>query len=902
MRPCSYSISATMREFAITLLCIAACTAVATAGNCTLDSDPFASQYNVADCADVAMNGSCTVVCNVTAGFVPSKVRLQCGEDGAFNATLPSCEIVDPCDGVVCREPKVCEESVLCSGGECKVFNKPEGTFCKNGSGLAGGCTRGICIPSNSPRLMSDDGNMVFMVPMQDAKFQFGADRMVSVQDMDDRLHAGVKDREAIRGEVASVEAALDAAKDELVTTATSIEGMATAAYLSLEGGLSTLDEVATERIDALSQLVDGELVDLATADADLSAALDTTQAIARDLDSTKADISYVDGKLTPVHNKLEVVSTQTEQAQAKVNVVSAMTNSVNANKADKTQVASLSTSLTAALSETDSRVSTLDATLDQLNAYVRAKYTLYPLSDDVPESEIRKLAIDYCHSKRQYYDAATRSCKACYYTYDVISRRCSANSMVAQYKPDTTTTDHCSSTVYYNDIFKGNKLYFNAHTTGTYEIVFTTRDYLYGQSSCYGDNEAFLYAYLKLDGTRKNYCQQNYIRGWSRYDNQHQNFICRMSYTLTKGMHTIDFDQGGRGLDTYLYGGQTRSILFARYLAPGNLKPAAETKTGCVGTTSSVLVNTYLRSDSQRRVCGGWGYYTIDSLFNQAGPWTVRSTTGRIRIYFKAMTYVYANSGCRNDAGAKVGIFINGARQDYCDYSYLRRWYNHDNQHDFVVCDVTYSVPKGSDVRISLEHIALGQSSYLYGNADRSHLLIEDMPIANPSPPAELPTGCKHQYRRIFFDDYLRNNQYIQYSSSERYTRISGNAYTFTIRNDGARVRIYFKAMMYLYGTSSYYGDREAYNGIYLVIDGTRESDDSHWTYIRGWSYNKNKHIAGIVDTVRTFNKGTHKVEFDFRTRGYNNYLYAGKDKSHIIIEELPLYHDQNTLVNPNP
>lgn len=141
------------------------------------------------------------------------------------------------------------------------------------------------------------------------------------------------------------------------------------------------------------------------------------------------------------------------------------------------------------------------------------------------------------------------------------------------------------------------------------------------------------------------------------------------------------------------------------------------------------LLVADRLTSTSDLYGSSSWQYQSLDG---SAGPYTITTTGGNVRVYFKAMTYAYGATGVGNgeEAGLIVHPVVNGVRQDYCDYIYTRGWGTNDDSHGPLVCDVTYALPAGEHT-IGFEHRYYGYRTVLYGGWDRSAIRIEEMPVA---------------------------------------------------------------------------------------------------------------------------------------------------------------------------
>ena len=141
------------------------------------------------------------------------------------------------------------------------------------------------------------------------------------------------------------------------------------------------------------------------------------------------------------------------------------------------------------------------------------------------------------------------------------------------------------------------------------------------------------------------------------------------------------------------------------------------------------LLVADRLLSTSEIDGTSSWQYQSLDG---KAGPYTITTKGGNVRVYFKAMTYLYGTTsvGGAQDAGLIVHPVIDGVRQEYCDYLYVRGWGTNDNSHGPLVCDVTYDLPAGT-YTIGFEHRYHGFRTVLYGGWDRSAIRIEELPVA---------------------------------------------------------------------------------------------------------------------------------------------------------------------------
>ncbi|MFT6821321.1 MAG: hypothetical protein ACJATT_005151 [Myxococcota bacterium] len=138
------------------------------------------------------------------------------------------------------------------------------------------------------------------------------------------------------------------------------------------------------------------------------------------------------------------------------------------------------------------------------------------------------------------------------------------------------------------------------------------------------------------------------------------------------------------------------------------------------------LLVADRLRSDSNRAGSSAWQYYTLPQSY------TIQTNGGNVRVYFKAMTYLHATTGVGSaqQAGLIIHPIIDGVRQDYCDYLYVRGWGTNDDLHGPVVCDTTFELSAGEHT-IGFEHRYYGFRSQLYGGPRRSTILIEELPTA---------------------------------------------------------------------------------------------------------------------------------------------------------------------------
>ncbi len=146
-------------------------------------------------------------------------------------------------------------------------------------------------------------------------------------------------------------------------------------------------------------------------------------------------------------------------------------------------------------------------------------------------------------------------------------------------------------------------------------------------------------------------------------------------------------------------------------------------------GSQRRLLVSDHVRSNSS--IIGTTGDYVYTSLDGKAGPFTINTRGGPVRIYLKAMTYVYGHNGNASVDYASLLIHpvIEGVRQDYCDYVHDNGFGVHGDMHAPVVCDVIYDLPAGQ-YTVGFEHRSRGYQSIL-NSGSRSAILIEELPAA---------------------------------------------------------------------------------------------------------------------------------------------------------------------------
>ena len=140
------------------------------------------------------------------------------------------------------------------------------------------------------------------------------------------------------------------------------------------------------------------------------------------------------------------------------------------------------------------------------------------------------------------------------------------------------------------------------------------------------------------------------------------------------------------------------------------------------------LLVVDYLRANSDIYPGGtAWQYASLDG---KAGPFTITTNGGPVRIYFKAMTYVYENGTVRtsDDAGVIIHPVIDGVREEYCDLVYARGWGTNEDAHGPIVCDFVRTGLAPGVHTISFEHRYLGYRSILYGGRYKSIIMIEQL------------------------------------------------------------------------------------------------------------------------------------------------------------------------------
>ena len=128
---------------------------------------------------------------------------------------------------------------------------------------------------------------------------------------------------------------------------------------------------------------------------------------------------------------------------------------------------------------------------------------------------------------------------------------------------------------------------------------------------------------------------------------------------------------------------------------------------------------------DSDQAGGANWAYQSLDGL---VGPYTIRTTGRPVRIYFKADSYVDANTARTQwDAGTIIHLVIDGVRDDdYCAYHYFRAFTERNISRASIVCDVNYDLAPGEHT-IGFEHRYLGTRSLIYGGK-RSKVLIEEI------------------------------------------------------------------------------------------------------------------------------------------------------------------------------
>lgn len=183
----------------------------------------------------------------------------------------------------------------------------------------------------------------------------------------------------------------------------------------------------------------------------------------------------------------------------------------------------------------------------------------------------------------------------------------------------------------------------------------------------------------------------------FSSYAFDYRQMVCRQVRTLSKGWHTINFNLYAYGR-VYLYGGSGRSYVHVRQVGTVNAVAPAEDKSECKGRTVHRLLQTYQANSLSPSGCSS-RYTMLGGLFATKGPWSLKSATGRVRVYFK--NYVYSRtSSCSSTTSLQYQAVVDGSAISRSTYHYNRAW---------LACDKSWGSTKKEVARVlSVNHLAI--------------------------------------------------------------------------------------------------------------------------------------------------------------------------------------------------
>jgi hypothetical protein len=351
--------------------------------------------------------------------------------------------------------------------------------------------------------------------------------------------------------------------------------------------------------------------------------------------------------------------------------------------------------------------------------------------------------------------------------------------------------------------------------------------------------------------------------------------------------------------LDLYTYGINSLytdgSFVTARVLAP-ELAAAKVESGACIAQTAQTMLNTFMQSSYNYGGCTSRSGVYLSSFFNKPGRWTLTSRTGRVRITFRARTYIYSSTGCYTESKHEINPVINSqvvpVAAVYTQYAH----YSTEYDRAMMLVDFIYDVVPGSFTLDFLFYFR-GQSAQLNGDSEGgfTYLRVEDIPKEQrtPATPA-LPTGCNGIPRRYLIQSHVTTDHNLR-STSGAVTYLSLRDMTantnrfdlsFNILQDATRVRLTIKVDSYLRSTS--YSSGIGMLRLIPYIDDKSQgicTERSMQLYAYTYDYEEG---PATCDMEVVLAKGTHKLQLQAYGRGDAVTVRGGSTRSLIMLEEL--------------